>query len=520
MADMLEAGSPNLQPPNPSPDNTPPPHKNRVKVEDVAVCASPGEFAPTSLKRRKMDHEEETIGSALRKFLLQHQLGLSVNFVLLLGLTHVLFPSLRQTIKAFFTLSYPLLGREGMYGLGSQDFYLVASCVVYFTALRALILDYVLLPLAGFFGIEKRKGKTRFAEQSHLLLYYWVYWPWGLWLLVQGTPTDVHSIEDFLVSLWQDFPQLNIATGMKIYYLSQLAFWIQQVVVIHIEERRRDHYQMLSHHFITIGLMVGSYWYRQWRVGNAILVCMDIVDLILPLAKILRYLSMQAACDAAFVFFVLIWVAARHVAYLTICWSIYAHVNTHAMPYGQYSTISGERLSSDGGNNIFENLFQPMLQPDAKTISFNANIRWSFLGLLLLLQCITIAWLLMIVKIIVGVVRGNPPEDIRSDDEGDEEDETIDEVGPAQPSVPLALPVELEKSRFIEIETSSEEVAWPVSRGSGSRKKTKGISSGLNLGDHKEILNRIGCLSEEQLAREREKREGSSSPRPPSSSKR
>ena len=78
-----------------------------------------------------------------------------------------------------------------------------------------------------------------------------------------------------------------------------------------------------------------------------------------------------------------------------------------------------------------------------------------------------------------------------------------------------------EKRRFIEVETTSEEVTWPTRKGSSSnRKKSKGISSGLNLGEHKEILNRIGCLSEEQLAREREKRTDSASPRPSSAGKR
>lgn len=51
--------------------------------------------------------------------------------------------------------------------------------------------------------------------------------------------------------------------------------------MINIEERRKDHWQMLSHHFITIGLIVGSYRYHHNAVGNLILVLFDVGDILL-----------------------------------------------------------------------------------------------------------------------------------------------------------------------------------------------------------------------------------------------
>lgn len=484
-------------------------------VDDISVCASPGGQFIAQAKRRAgnvniKSSDDESIGSALRKLAMEHQLGLSLNFIILLGMIYVLFPSLRPTTKALVALSYPVTEAPNLYSQGPKDMYLVGSCVIYFTAFRAFMLDYVLTPMAGFCGIERRKSRVRFAEQSYMLLYYAIFWSWGLYLFIHDTPADVTDLHSLLVSLWRDFPRLYLTPGIKLYYLSQLAFWIQQIVVIHLEERRKDHNQMLTHHFVTVGLMVGSYGYRQWRVGNAILVCMDIVDLVLPLAKILRYLAMQAACDFCFAVFVVTWVLARHVAYLAICWSIYAHVAVETMPYGVYSTATGERISSDGGNNLLDSLLQPMLDPEAKTISFNANIRWSFLGLLMALQCITIAWLFMIVRVVVKVIRGQGADDTRSDDEDEAETEDLDD-GPAQPSVPFMAPAEVEKPRFIEVEATSEDVTWPTRKNS-NRKKTKAKTSGLKLGERKEILNRIGCLSEEQLDRERQIRKGSSSP--------
>lgn len=85
-----------------------------------------------------------------------------------------------------------------------------------------------------------------------------------------------------MAELWTDWPSREITGTMKFYFLAQLAFWIQQVYVINIEKQRKDYWQMLSHHFVTIGLVVASYAYHFTRVGNLILIIMDIVDIVFP----------------------------------------------------------------------------------------------------------------------------------------------------------------------------------------------------------------------------------------------
>lgn len=260
-------------------------HDNGHQIDNIAFRASPGDYVPKTRRKRSPSAkpEEDSLAGMLRKAVVDHQLGLSLNLLVLLALTHICFPSLRQSTSAFFSLSYTNDRAEGrVYGQGPRDLYLVAGCVVFFTATRAFCLDYLLMPLAGWCGIEKKKGRVRFAEQGYLLLYYVLIWTWGLVLFIEDTPSGIKSVDGLLVSLWRDFPRLFLSGQMKVYYLSQLAFWVQQIFVIHIEEPRKDHYQMLTHHFITVGLLAGSYWYRQTRVGNAVLVLMDIVDLVFP----------------------------------------------------------------------------------------------------------------------------------------------------------------------------------------------------------------------------------------------
>ena len=84
--------------------------------------------------------------------------------------------------------------------------------------------------------------------------------------------------------LWTNWPNRELDPVMKGYVLAQWAFWLQQIIVINIEERRKDHWQMFSHHIITTALISSCYVYHFTAVGNLILVIMDVVDLFLPVS--------------------------------------------------------------------------------------------------------------------------------------------------------------------------------------------------------------------------------------------
>ena len=85
-----------------------------------------------------------------------------------------------------------------------------------------------------------------------------------------------------LHSLWTNWPDREMDGLFKWYYLVQFAFWLQQILVVNIEERRKDYAQMFTHHIITSSLMLTSYGYHFTKVGNVILCLMDAVDIVLP----------------------------------------------------------------------------------------------------------------------------------------------------------------------------------------------------------------------------------------------
>ena len=183
------------------------------------------------------------------------------------------------------------------YNKGTGDYYLVFYWIVLFTLLRDATMQYVLQPYAKYRGVKTYKGLVRFAEQAWLMIYYSIFWVLGM---VRKAVILLCALEDCaniagcqyinstsqhwmnFRNMWTDWPLTETDGLFKWYYLVQLAFWLQQIFVLHIEERRKDHYQMLAHHLITSALITGSFQFHLMRVGNAILCAMDIVDILLP----------------------------------------------------------------------------------------------------------------------------------------------------------------------------------------------------------------------------------------------
>lgn len=146
---------------------------------------------------------------------------------------------------------------------------------------------------------------------------------------------------------------------------------------------------MLTHHFITVSLLYLSYIYNFTRIGNVILILMDVSDIILGLAKMQKYLGFTESCDITFGLFMLSWIITRHILYARVLASIIWD-----------------------SNNFLHFEWNP-----EKEYYWSKNTKYVFVGLLSALQVLLILWFGMIVKIAVAVLRGKPAEDTRSDEE-------------------------------------------------------------------------------------------------------
>ncbi|KAL9028853.1 MAG: hypothetical protein Q9196_002840 [Gyalolechia fulgens] len=397
--------------------------------------------------------------------------------------------------------------RKRKYALGWDDSFLVAYWVVVFCGFRAVVIDYILTPLAQLVGLEKKKEKTRFAEQAWVLIYDSVFWSLGMYIMYRSNYwLDTRQ-------LWANWPDREMDGLFKWYYLVQFAFWIQQIIVVNIEERRKDHWQMFTHHIITCTLMFTSYGYHQTKVGNTILCLMDVVDILLPvsrpheqpllqvnllmnntqLAKLLKYLRFKRACDYAFGAFMLVWFGARHVLYLMICYSLYAEI-PQEIRYGCYRGSNANLEGPLDVPNDFHHLLQPFRDPEG-LVCWNDNIKWAFLGTLLALQVLLLMWFGMIVRVALVVLKGGEADDSRSDDEGSDGETAIEGKGRWE-NIKTCM-----EGRPIEVPPLEEEVGLesinllsPKASPSRKYRKIGSTASGVHLpSDRKELLGRIGC---------------------------
>ncbi|CZS98010.1 hypothetical protein WAI453_011860 [Rhynchosporium graminicola] len=454
--------------------------KGGIEYSPAVRDAERGYPAHTMTVKRKTKRKEDGPLEIICGWISQHQIGLSVNLLMLLSLTHLCFPRARSHARKFFELSY-YNADTGAYRAGWNDAWMVFFWIVVFTGLRAAVMEYVLSPLAKKVGVKSQRDQTRFVEQAWLWIYATSAWTLGLYILKNSD-----YMWDFK-ELWTNWPDRELDGLRKWYILVQYAFWLQQLLVIHLEERRKDHWQMLAHHIVTTVLIFTSYGYHLTKVANLILWTMDSVDLVFPLAKCLKYMGFTTACDVLFGVFMTVWFATRHVIFCMICYSLYADAPA-TMDYGCYSGKTGSIKGPFPVPDRFGHLFDPFRNPEG-IVCFNGKIKWGYLSALLFLQLLTVIWFSMIVKVAIRVLKGGDADDVRSDDEGEHEEKLLGEKI-------IATNDEMDLPPYEE-DVGVESINFKGRTFNTSKyKKTTSSASGVSLpghSDRKELLGRIGC---------------------------
>jgi acyl-CoA-dependent ceramide synthase len=209
---------------------------------------------------------------------------------------------------------------------------------------------------------------------------------------------------------------------------------------------------------------------------------------ILKVAKCLKYLGYTTITDYLFGLFIVVWFAARHVTYLAICWSVYADI-PREIRYGCYKGRNGAIEGPFPAPDKFGHLIDPFVNPEG-VVCWNDKIKWGFLSALLFLQGITLMWFWMIIKVAIRVLRGGEADDIRSDDEGDNDESVHKNVDEQLPQAELPPYEE-------EVGVEAINLRGRTSNATKNRYR-KGTSSATGVSipghsDRKELLGRIGC---------------------------
>lgn len=308
--------------------------------------------------------------------------------------THYFFPFLRRYTAPFFQLQYKLGDNE--YVIGAEDGYMILYWIVVLTFLRSFTMKYLWHPLANKMLPPKSKNHLRFSEQCWAALAPILSFAYSFYIYINS---EYRYDLDYVYLNW---PHNKLSPSMKIYYLLEAAYWFQQIFVLHVEKRRKDHYQMFTHHILTCSLIMGSYYYHFTRIGNVILLLMDPVDFFLSFAKTLRYVGYLKACDICFILFLVSWVVLRH--------GFYNYVFYHT--WTKAAILTKDSQCRPG---VYENTcWTPTV----------FNVFYELLGGLQVLQII---WLYFIIKVAIKVITGSGAEDVRSDSEDSESELEIEE---------------------------------------------------------------------------------------------
>ncbi|KAF8165257.1 longevity assurance proteins LAG1/LAC1 [Crassisporium funariophilum] len=278
------------------------------------------------------------------------------------------------------------------------DIAFVAYYIVFFSFVREMLAIYVSKPAAKYFGLKRSSKVDRFGEQTYALVYFMFFGAWGYRVMSQ-LPTFWYNTQQF----WEAYPQWQMTPELKRYYLMQFAYWWQQllVLVLGLEKPRKDYWELVAHHFVTLWLIGWSYLVNCTWVGNAVYMSMDIPDTFLAFSKLLNYIQWDTAKVYAFGVFFAVWTYFRHYLNLKIIWSVafeQPNIPEHTKQW-----------------NMAEGVYMP------------GWMQSQILLPLAVLQCLNLFWYYYMTRILYRAVRAIGISDDRSDDEDEGEADAPDE---------------------------------------------------------------------------------------------
>lgn len=190
----------------------------------------------------------------------------------------------------------------------------------------------------------------------------------------------------------------------------------------------------------------------------------------------LKYMQYETACNTAFGVFLATWLVARHIIYVSLCWSIYRDV-PEVMPYGCYAGATGKPRNGDE-IGVWRYV-EPFIDQEG-TICLDRTIKWAFLSMLLMLQLLSLIWFVMIVKVAYGMLKHGVADDTRSGDEAEAEEREAVRPVQGKPKAFVAA-----RNRTSGAEAVSSHSGF-IQRG-GGRLRIPGSR------DRKEMIGRVGC---------------------------
>ncbi|KAJ5757917.1 uncharacterized protein N7511_006611 [Penicillium nucicola] len=258
-----------------------------------------------------------------KRFAATHTWAIPLALLLSILALYAVNPTESNILHHFIFLSYkqpPTPASHSpnpQYGKGPWDLAFVLFYTIVLSFTREFIMQELLRPLARKY-VKSTGKQARFMEQAYTVLYFGVLGPAGLYVMRQ-TPVWYFNTR----GMYEGFPHRTHEAAFKFYYLFEAAYWAQQalVMVLGLEKPRKDYYELVMHHIVTLALIGLSYRFHFTYLGIGVYLTHDISDFFLALSKSLHYI----APDYMIPFFAAsigAWVYLRHVLNLRILYSL------------------------------------------------------------------------------------------------------------------------------------------------------------------------------------------------------
>lgn len=210
-----------------------------------------------------------------------------VPLILILGFLslYAVDPTENNIIHHFLFLSYeqpPLVpGGPVQYGKGLYDITFVIFYAIVLSFTREFIMQEILSPLSRYCGIKSKRKQSRFMEQMYTAIYFGIMGPAGLYVMRQS-PVWYFNTH----GMYENFPHRSHEAAFKFYYLFEAAYWAQQAIVmlLGLEEPRKDFKELVAHHIVTLSLIALSYRFHFTYIGVAIYTTHDLSDFFLAVS--------------------------------------------------------------------------------------------------------------------------------------------------------------------------------------------------------------------------------------------
>lgn len=260
---------------------------------------------------------------------------------------------------------------------------------------RGVLVKYVFKPLGIYILTGKHKKKEGEGSLEEVMK-KWneSSWKTVVYIVVTSLALAVSYQEPWFYDtkyMWDGCTQLPcdlyVSKGSLLFYCVEIGFYIQAIpFLLWHETRREDWLGSLVHHIATLGLMYYSYYLNFVRMGLMVMLCHDVCDIFLELAKLANYAGVKSAANILFVTFTIVWILCRLLYFplVIIKSALYEPITLIAIPYN--------------------------IEPEP-----HYSIFVTLLGLLFVLH---LYWTYLIFKVLLKAISSGEASDIREEDKG------------------------------------------------------------------------------------------------------